>query len=674
MPTLREKIYRLVDRVNPLDEPFADRLRSLAEILDDPQKLEEHASIDLYGAYDPAQLDASEAAMSWPRWLGFAEWIRNVLILIPICLTWWGLYKASENYGKYSLEEPPRQSFLLLWQKDFPGIETGPYSPTFSELALVDAGVVLLLMLLTLLVHQHKDYREALQMRRALDVRRELADLLHEVNGLFAKTRYAQSRTADLLGLQNALKGLISYLKAERQMLTADVTQRKKELKIFSGLTSDLSVSTTKLNDFCTKIKQSNASLTGSISALATGVSDIATQQTGLEQALTKLHPLLNGLSDRSEQAVEELQATLQVISNASDQVTQQAQSAAADSRSAREYMDLLVSQAGDIESHLKEATDGAGELASTLVDTVALVGESGSAVADQITQRADRFTEDLDRANEMLAGSVAQLVDGIGEMPQQQVRLIAAFEALFPQLADLSSQASKAGTALQESLEEIGDSAAVLSDRATASEADFQQVREFVLALATRLETITTNLATATGKASDLNDGMAEATTTLANNTQLLSDQVSQQYDYLTEQSAGLIERLQGSGDSISTAGDRLSNSADAIAERMEDLTNFLQDRSRLNEEFADRLATLSAGIETASSKTAGFSAEVADALTMIERLEKALAPLLTNFADQVESLNAGVGDFKKALAADAKRRASPFNWLRKNAANVPN
>ena len=91
----------------------------------------------------------------------FAERARQVLVLVPILLTWYALYEATRAYSRYIAANPDevRKPFLLLWQEGFGG-ELGSLSPTFSTVAIIDAAIILLIILLTFYAHGRKEARE----------------------------------------------------------------------------------------------------------------------------------------------------------------------------------------------------------------------------------------------------------------------------------------------------------------------------------------------------------------------------------------------------------------------------------------------------------------------------------------------------------------------------------
>src|SRR5260221_6983584 len=110
------------------------------------------------GAIDPhavAELLVFSRGLAW----GLIEVARNVLVFAPIAVTWFGLSTATDAYQKLISQKPDlvTRPFLLLWQEGFEGVAT---VMRFSTLAIVDASLIGVLIVLSLLVHFPSDVRD----------------------------------------------------------------------------------------------------------------------------------------------------------------------------------------------------------------------------------------------------------------------------------------------------------------------------------------------------------------------------------------------------------------------------------------------------------------------------------------------------------------------------------
>ena len=102
------------------------------------------------GAVDPhavAELLVFKNSTLW----GLIEVARNVLVFAPIALTWYGLSTATDAYQKLISARPDlvTRPFLLLWQEGFEAVGV----LKFSTLAIIDASLIGVLIVLSLLIH-----------------------------------------------------------------------------------------------------------------------------------------------------------------------------------------------------------------------------------------------------------------------------------------------------------------------------------------------------------------------------------------------------------------------------------------------------------------------------------------------------------------------------------------
>ncbi|HUN34013.1 MAG TPA: hypothetical protein VMU95_18585 [Trebonia sp.] len=99
---------------------------------------------------DPQRAENELAAAQQPK-VRLAHTVRNSLALVPLLLTWIALGFASQAY-RAELQAHPDQStkpFLLLWSQGF-----GSGFPSFTQVALGDFALLVLVLAATVWVHQ----------------------------------------------------------------------------------------------------------------------------------------------------------------------------------------------------------------------------------------------------------------------------------------------------------------------------------------------------------------------------------------------------------------------------------------------------------------------------------------------------------------------------------------
>jgi len=150
------------------------------------------------GAVDPrglAELLAGKHSRLW----AVLEVIRNVLVFAPIAVTWFGLSIAATAYAQLLSARPDLISrpFLLLWQEGF----NGTIFLNFSTLAITDASLIGVLIVLSLSLHIRSEVRDAQVRTKALLKESEIRALLGHVSSLGALdfgTADAESILADM--------------------------------------------------------------------------------------------------------------------------------------------------------------------------------------------------------------------------------------------------------------------------------------------------------------------------------------------------------------------------------------------------------------------------------------------------------------------------------------------
>jgi hypothetical protein len=105
-------------------------------------------------------------------------------VFAPIAVTWFGLSIAASAYAQLLGERPELVSrpFLLLWQEGF----AGRLALNFSTLAITDASLIGVLIVLSLALHIRSEVRDAQVRTQALLKESEIRALLGHVSSLGA--------------------------------------------------------------------------------------------------------------------------------------------------------------------------------------------------------------------------------------------------------------------------------------------------------------------------------------------------------------------------------------------------------------------------------------------------------------------------------------------------------
>lgn len=175
-----QALQRLADEATAREPSLGTVLARLADAVHDGRSTEAAAYT---GAVDPrglAELLAGKHSRLW----AILEVIRNVLVFAPIAVTWFGLSIAATAYAQLLGERPDLVSrpFLLLWQEGF----EGRLLLNFSTLAITDASLIGVLIVLSLALHIRSEVRDTQVRMQALLKESEIRALLGHVSSLGA--------------------------------------------------------------------------------------------------------------------------------------------------------------------------------------------------------------------------------------------------------------------------------------------------------------------------------------------------------------------------------------------------------------------------------------------------------------------------------------------------------
>jgi hypothetical protein len=190
-----EALQRLADEATAREPSLGTVISRLADAVREGRTTEAAAYT---GAVDPrglAELLASKHSRLW----AILEVIRNVLVFAPIAVTWFGLSIAATAYAELLTARPDLVSrpFLLLWQEGF----DGRLALNFSTLAITDASLIGVLIVLSLALHVRSEIQDAQVRTKALLKEAEIRALLGNVSSLGALdfgTGDAESILADM--------------------------------------------------------------------------------------------------------------------------------------------------------------------------------------------------------------------------------------------------------------------------------------------------------------------------------------------------------------------------------------------------------------------------------------------------------------------------------------------
>jgi len=410
---LTEQLRDLAKRIHTIDGGSSHRLLQLADALEQPGygKL---GTIDVYGVINPKGVEdiAFVVLQKRPWWLKFVEWVRNVLVLAPICLTWYGLWNASVNYERLISIKPEliTKPFLLLWEQGFPGLG-GDVGPKFSQIALADFALLLFVLTLTLVVHFYRDVLEASAAKKALALRQEIEGLLWEISRLLAEERYSQSQNSVTVQLEKYAKELVQQLSHERDRLAKLSDEQSKNLDALTTISTNFADGAQDLQRFAKDSQKTFTTLEKSIAHLAAQVKSLGEQQEQLLVTLKDIDGQMDGLVDVARYAGQSLQATADEVGGAAERALAYTGSLNGHLQEARESLDDLTRRLDVVTRNLREATGNVLSFTQSSNEVMSSLQQAGQSLAPVL----QTFSQEVTKATDLLLRGVFRMEQSLG-------------------------------------------------------------------------------------------------------------------------------------------------------------------------------------------------------------------------------------------------------------------
>jgi len=318
---LKTEIDEFIGRLTKynINSGITDRL---SEVRDDlGNQASEWYYMDLYTILNPSLLldQVRDSQRKKSQWLGPVEVLRNILVLFPILLTWYALSKASASYSQAisansALSNLP---FLLQWEQGFGGAL--PVWLSFSQVALLDAIILIVIITATLFVHYYNNIQFEYAEREAIQLVAELNNLLWRINKILVKKTDVSALSQTLL---DDIKGFVGsfqqqgedfhdLLSAEQERMQKLNEFRLQELQEFDVVSKAFLNSASQMTDFAKNNNQSIHDFQSVVSVLSAEIHAIPKSQGSLDRTLKSLDGHLGGFESVMQDLIHTLDAKL---------------------------------------------------------------------------------------------------------------------------------------------------------------------------------------------------------------------------------------------------------------------------------------------------------------------------------------------------------------------------
>jgi hypothetical protein len=382
---LADEIKGQAASVDDIDTRSSERLRDLASSLSTEEGRLRWADVDLRRAFNTEYLAHFYAVRREggyaPTNVAVADRVRNVLVLLPIALTWFALYEATSAYREYIDAHPEdiSQPFLLLWQRGFDG-KGGLFTSSFSTLAIVDAMIIGIIIALTFYSHGRREHREESIDRTAQKFQADVDNILAEATVALAPDRAGRpamlARSVERLAerFENNSQELIGRLRAEHQRLEAIAGRREKEFADFGVFASGMRAGAEETHRLLIELRQVSSSLRQSLEDLTSEVGVTGDQNKSLLSAVTSLERLVATGIQSDHGVTRRLAEAAEVLAEAAERSLAGAEAAAQAGRVATEAVKGIAEIGAGLatsQNRVEHAIAGESEANTRLADAL---------------------------------------------------------------------------------------------------------------------------------------------------------------------------------------------------------------------------------------------------------------------------------------------------------------
>lgn len=458
--------------VSEVDIRAADRMANLADSLQGEVERLRWADVDLRRAFNTEKIALAYAVRREggyvPQSVDRIDKIRNMMVLLPILLTWFALFEASRTYRKYIDANPEeiRKPFLLLWEEGFGG--TSPFfSPTFSTVALADAIIIAVIIFLTFLSHGRRDSREDAIQKTANAFQTELDNTLAEATVELAPDRAGRpamlARSVDRLAtrFENSSQELLIRLKAEHDRLASIADRREREIADFGVFASGMRAGAEETHRLLLDLRQVSGGLRQTLDDLSGEIALSGDYQQSLQATIGSLERTMAASIQADSAVTNQLSDAAAALAGAADRSISAADTAANAGRVAAEAVhgiaeitSTLANSQFNLEQSLSAQTNVNAELADALRSGATGVSSSSRTMGD-VARTMSELRDEFDR---------------MGMLAQEQTatfgRMLSEQNTMASSLSDVARDMSSASTATSMRQREMNDNTVALIRR----------------------------------------------------------------------------------------------------------------------------------------------------------------------------------------------------------------
>ncbi|MCA9835010.1 MAG: hypothetical protein KC435_13740 [Thermomicrobiales bacterium] len=358
-PEVARQIDDIAQLLQDVDTRSADRLDELANAVSNANGRQRWSDVDLRRAFNTDRLAHAYAVKHEggyaPKAVEIADKLRNVLVLVPILLTWWALGAAVSNWAAFEEANPDSgMSFLVAWEQGFGGLSRW-WEPSLSHVAFVDAVLILAIIILTFYAHGRAEAQEDKIADTASLFQAEMDNALAEASVLLATDRSSRPvRLADAVermadSFEESSAAMLNQLQVEHDRMELMATRREREVNDFGTFATGMRAGAEEMQRVLGSLRDVAKGLEASINDMTGDTAKSAEQQRALLLAVNNLERLTSSAIQNDQSATRQLSATAARLGETAEKTISGAESASAAGRLAMEAVANIAEIAKEI-------------------------------------------------------------------------------------------------------------------------------------------------------------------------------------------------------------------------------------------------------------------------------------------------------------------------------------
>jgi chromosome segregation ATPase len=440
---LARNLEEMAGTLEELDPRSSERMRSLGRAIGTDEGRQRWAEVDLRRAFNTERLAYVYALEQEGGYahstIAAADWLRNMMVLAPIFLTWFALALASRDYEEFLTLYPDevRQPFLVLWERGFGGLSEW-YAPSFSTVALIDAFLIGVIIVLTFYSHGRREAREEKVDQTAEHFQADLDNVLAEAAVVLAMGR--GSRPALLArGVERLVdrfeqnsQELLTRLRVEHDRLGELASRREREFADFGVFASGMRAGAEETHRLLVELRQVSSGLQTALEDLTSEVSSSVDQGRTLLKAVQGLEQLTVANLQSDQTLTRQIATAAEALVEAADKGIAGADAAAQASRVATDAVRGIGAIAQDLaasQTRVERAVAEEAETNSRLAE--AMRGSAGGMAASA-------------RALGEIEGGLTGLRDELGRLAGSTADQAQTLQSLLDEQASIATELTK--------------------------------------------------------------------------------------------------------------------------------------------------------------------------------------------------------------------------------------